>query len=218
MRRFQAEADYGDSIFRSAIGDNEGSLAAVKRALEWDPNYAPAILTLASFKYQRRRRAEGRKLLRSLLSLPEATPDLPEIIDQAGDFLIDIGAYEEGLALFQAAAARFPSVAAFHQGVSCCASHQGLHEEAVAAAERALRLEPDNQKSVNDLGWSLLQAGRHEQARAVLERAVSMDPTDELASENLRRCEAGMPGRQGDSSPARKRPTARQRRRPKAEQ
>ena len=51
-----------------------------------------------------------------------------------------------------------------------------------------MELEPENQKLVNDLGWTLFQAGRLVQARETLERAVSMDPTDELAAENLRLC------------------------------
>ena len=52
----------------------------------------------------------------------------------------------------------------------------------------ALELEPDNQKFVNDLGWSLFQSGALQEARVVMERAVAMDPADELARENLRLC------------------------------
>jgi len=51
-----------------------------------------------------------------------------------------------------------------------------------------LELEPDNQKLVNDLGWSLFQAGRLKEAEEVLLKAVAMDPADELARENLRLC------------------------------
>lgn len=52
----------------------------------------------------------------------------------------------------------------------------------------ALELEPDNQKFVNDLEWTLLQAGHILEARKTLERAVSMDPSGRLAQENLRIC------------------------------
>jgi Flp pilus assembly protein TadD len=52
----------------------------------------------------------------------------------------------------------------------------------------ALDLEPENQKFVNDLGWSLDKAGKIDEARPVLERAVAMDPTDALAAENVRIC------------------------------
>ena len=200
---FWVEAEYADSIFRTALGDREGALARLKVALEMKPTYAPAILSMGSVEYQRGRRAEGRRLFRSLLSLPEDTPDLCEIIDEAGSFLIQIGAYKDGLALFHGAVDRFPAVAALYQGLGCCAGHEGRHQEAVAASERAVQLEPDNQKFVNDLGWSLLEAGRLEEAEKVLAQAVSMDPSDELARENLRISKARSEQRQKGTPTAR---------------
>ncbi len=192
-RRFNAEAAYAESIFRCGLGDIAGSIAALQRSLRMLPTYAPAILSMGSVEYQRGRRARGRRLLLSLLDLPDDTPDLCEIIDKAGDFLIQLRAYADGLQLFQGAVNRFPQVAVFHQGVGCCAGHQERHDEAIAASHAALALEPANQKLVNDLGRSLYMAGRKDGARTVLERAVAMDPTDELAAENLRFC-CGDPG------------------------
>jgi len=200
---FWVEAEYADSIFRTTLGDREGALARLKRALELKPTYAPAILSLGSVEYQQGRRAEGRRLFRSLLSLPEDTTDLCEIIDEAGSFLIQIGAYKDGLAFFQEAVKRFPAVAALHQGLGCCAGHEGHHDEAVVASERAVQLEPDNQKFVNDLGWSLLEAGRLEEAEKVLAQAVSMDPSDALARENLRISKAKSEQRQKGTPNAR---------------
>ncbi len=186
--QFQAEGDYAESMVRSALGDLEGSVSFLRRALEWKPTYAPALMSMGSVEYQRGRRAAGRKLFRSLLSLPKNTPDLCEIIDDAGSFLIQIRAYQDGLELYRAAVERFPAVAALQQGLGCCAGHEGLYDEAVAASEQALQLEPANQMFVNDLGWTLLLAGRLGEAGRMLERAVSMDPSDELARENLRIC------------------------------
>ena len=186
--QFDAEAMYADSIFRTALGDSEGAIAALEGALELKPDYAPAILSMGSVEYQRGRKAEGRRLFLSLLSLSDSTPDLCEIIDEAGSFLIHIGAYPDGLELFRAAAARFPNIAVFHQGRSCCAGHEGLHEEAIEASKHALEIDPDNQEFVNDLGWSLFEAGRLQKAKKVLAQAVSLDPSDKLARENLRIC------------------------------
>ncbi len=187
-RQFLAEAEYADSIFRDALGDREGSIVALKRALEAMPTYAPAIFSMGSVLYQAGRIAEGRELFQSLLSLPKRTTDICQIIDEAGVFLTRLGAYEDGMALYRTAVKRYPDVAALFQGLGYCASDAGLHEEAISANQRALELQPENQKLVNDLGWTLFQAGRIPQARKTLERAVSMDPSDELAKENLRFC------------------------------
>src|ERR1022692_3946908 len=67
---------------------------------------------------------------------------------------------------------------------------RGCPRRSGGSAERALRLEPDNRKLVNDLGWCLFEAGRLEEAVKMLEQAVSKDPSDELARENLRFCKA----------------------------
>jgi Flp pilus assembly protein TadD len=170
-RLFNAEAAYADSIFRSGLGDVEGSIVALEGALAALPTYAPAILSLGSVAYQRRQRAKGRRLFLSLLELPDDTPDLCEIIDEAGTFLIQTHEYADGLELYRRATARFPRVALLHTGIGCCAGHQGLREEAVAASRTACEIDPDNQNLVNDLGWSLYQAGQLEEAQHVLERA-----------------------------------------------
>jgi len=77
-------------------------------------------------------------------------------------------------------------MALYRAALGYCASNAGFDEEAIAANQRALELEPENQKLVNDLGWTLFQAGLVMQARETLERAVAMDPSDGLARENLR--------------------------------
>lgn len=186
--RFNAEAAYANSVFRTALGDIETAISSLESALEFDPTYAPAILSMGSVEYQRGRKDEGRGLFLSLLALPDDTTDLCEIIDEAGSFLIQIKEYDDGFELFHAAVDRFPSVAVLHQGLGCCAGHKGLYVEAIEAAERAVGIDPDNQAFVNDLGWSLFEAARLQEARETLEKAASMDPSDELARENLRFC------------------------------
>lgn len=190
--QFAAEAAYADSIFRQALGDSSGSIAAIKQALKFKPDYAPAILSIGSVEYQRGRRAEGKRLFSSLVSMPKETEDLCKIIDEAGTFLIQSGEYADGLELFRAAARRFPDVGEFHQGVSCCAGHEGLVDEAVVASKRAVELDSANAAYVSDLGWTLLLAKRHREAKRTLGRAVAMDPTNELARENLRFCQEEM--------------------------
>src|SRR5437016_5966388 len=160
-RLFAVEAAYAESIFRDAIGDTAASLAALREALTLKPDYAPAILSMGSVEYQRKRRARGRRLFFSLLSLPEDTEDLSEIIDKAGSFLIEIEQYADGLQLFREAASKFPEVAEFQEGIGCCAGHKGFIDEALAAGRRAIDLDPHNSAYMSDLGWTLLLAERY---------------------------------------------------------
>jgi len=189
-RLFEAEAAYADSIFRQAIGDMEGCVAAAERALEIKPDYPPAVLTMGSIEYQRGNPDEGARLFTVLLSLPDDSGDLWEIIDKAGDFLIQEERYAEGLELYRAAIERFPGYVGLYQGLGCCAGHQELFDEAIEASQRALEIEPDSQNLVNDLGWTMFIAGQIEEAEELLLKAVAMDPSDELARENLRLCQS----------------------------
>ena len=104
---FQAEAQYAESMLRDALGDVEASIAAARRAVEIKPDYAPAVLTMGSIEYQLGREAEGRRLFRSLLSLPDHSEDLWEVIDKAGNFLIQSKRYADAMELYEGAVARF---------------------------------------------------------------------------------------------------------------
>ena len=190
---FMAEAAYAESIVMSALGDLVACITSLEQSLELVPTYAPAILALGSIDYQLDDVEQGRRRLFSLLDLadherPAEAPDLAEILDHAGDFLISRSDYRDGFELYQRAVAHFPDAAALHQGLCLCAGHQGHHEVALAAAEAALALEPDNQELVNDMGWTLYERGEPDRALPFLQRAVELDPQDALAAENLRIC------------------------------
>ena len=194
-KRYEAQGEYAESIFQSTFGNMEASIAALERAMEIDDGYAPAILTMGSIEYQREEPEQGKELFLSLVSLPAdaadgGESDLAEIIDEAGEFLIDEGHYADGLELYREAIKRFPHYVPFYQGIGCCAGHEGLHQEAVSVMETALELDPENQEVVNDLGWRLFEAGRIVEASGMLEKAVALDPSDDLARENLRICKA----------------------------
>ena len=200
----EAEGAYAESLFRDATGDSQGSLAALERSLSFKSDYAPAVLSMGSVEYKRGRREEGRRLLLSLGGLADKAADLPDIIDEAGMFLIQEKEYEDGIALYRAAVERIPDSPALYAGCACCAGHMGRFDEALEAAERAVDLDPANPSFVNDLGWTLLLAGRLDEACEVLERAMDMNPADELARENLNRCQERM-AKRSNSEKTRKR-------------
>jgi tetratricopeptide (TPR) repeat protein len=156
---FEVEAAYADCIIRSSIGDTERCIRALERTVEINPGYAPAVLALGSVEYQRKRKAKGRRLLLSLVSMVDDAPDRTEIIYAAGVFLIQTREFADGFEPYRTAVQRFPDVSVFGQGKGCCAGHMGELQEAVAASRHALELEPDNQLFVNDLGWSLTESG-----------------------------------------------------------
>jgi tetratricopeptide (TPR) repeat protein len=190
--QFAAESAYAESIFRTAVGDAAASIAALQAALMLKPDYAPAILSMGSIEYQRRRRANGKRFFLSLLSLPQETEDLCKIIDEAGSFLIGVKEYADGLELYRKAARKFPDIAELQQGLACCAGHEGVIDEALAASRRAIDLDPNNAVYVSDLGWTSVLAERFQEAEVTFQQALAMDPTNEHAKANLEYCREKM--------------------------
>ncbi len=167
MARALKDSDWADPSWHDAAAP-----------LAIDPEYAPAILTVGSLEYQYGRVDEAMLLF---LKLPTCRADLdalPEIIDQAGEFLIDAEDLANAEQLYAAAVSAFPQVALCHTGLGCCAGKNGRKEEAVAHARRAVDLEPENCRLLNDLGYSLIESRQYEEAEKTLRRAVELAPAD----------------------------------------
>ena len=151
-----------------------------------DPEYAPAMLTVGSLEYQYGRVEEAMTLFLKLTTLPAETEDIQEIVDKAGDFLIDQDDYINADRLYDAAVRTYPEVALYHVGLAYCRAELGRMDESVAHHQRAVEFEPGSYLHLNDLGYSLLEAGRYDEAEEVLQRAVRLAPPDyDLAKGNL---------------------------------
>lgn len=151
-----------------------------------DPEYAPAMLTVGSLEYQYGRVDEAMAQFLRLTTLPADTEDLTQVIDRAGDFLIDQDDHVHTGQLYAAAARAYPEVALYHGGLGYCAARTGRMEEAVAHHRRAVEFDPNNYLHLNDLGYSLLETGQYGEAESVLKRAVQLAPPGyDLAKGNL---------------------------------
>ncbi len=156
-------------------------------ALAIDPLYAPAILTVGSIEYQVGRVEEAMKLFLTLTTLPaDEEEDLDEIIDKAGNFLIDNDDIDNAMKLYTAAQKAFPNSASYIAGLGYCLGKLGRYLDAAEKFKDALRLEPDNYKFLNDLGYSLLEAERFDEAEQYLMQSIALAPEDyQLARNNL---------------------------------
>ena len=107
-----------------------------------DPEYAPAMLAVGSLEYQYGRIEEAMALFLKLTTLPADTEDLPEIIDEAWDFLIDQGDHVNAGQLYAAAVNAYSQVALGRFGLGYCAAIGGRMDESVMHHRRAVELEP----------------------------------------------------------------------------
>ena len=161
------EPEWGDPTWHNSVAP-----------LAIDPEYAPAILTVGSLEHQYGRIDEAMLLFLKLTTLRTDLDALPEVIDRAGEFLIDAEDVANAERLYAAAVNAFPLVALYHSGLGYCAGKNGHKEEAVAHARRAVDLEPENSQLLNDLGYSLIEARQYEEAEKTLRRAIELAPAD----------------------------------------
>ena len=156
-------------------------------ALAIDPLFAPALLTVGSLEYQHGLVKEAMELFLTLTKLPSNEEDIAEIIDKAGDFLLDHDDYNNALELYLSAEKADPIQALYYVGSGYCFSKLGNIEEAIRKGRRGVELEPDNHLYLNDLGYSLLEAGFLEEAEAILKKSISLAPSAyEIARNNLK--------------------------------
>ena len=195
---FNYDASVASDIFQEAISrlpgagvspgnDNPGWGAVI--ALAIDPACAPAMLTVGSVEYQFGRPEEAMIHFLALAALPGNTEELPEIIDEAGEFLLDQQDYTRARTLYAEAARRHETVPLYHNALGYCASKLGEMRAAVDHSRRAVELAPENCRFLSDLGWSLVEAESYDEAEEVLLKAVNLSPKDpHQAKENLLEC------------------------------
>lgn len=183
------DSSHASSLIAQATGSRDMAHPAWHDAaapLAIDPEFPAAMLTVGSLEYQYGRATEAMEWFLELTCLPAETEQLSEMIDKAGDFLIDQDDCINAEKLYAAAAAAHPDVAIFHIGQGYCASQHGRKEKAVAHHRCAVELQPDNYLHLNDLGYSLLEVGCYDEAEELFRRAVRLAPPDyELAKSNL---------------------------------
>jgi tetratricopeptide (TPR) repeat protein len=119
-------------------------------ALAIDPKFAPAILTVGSTDYINNFKKEALEHFLSLTTLKEED-GLSDIIDKAGDFLLDNNDFDGALSLYLAAESAFPSISLYCIGSGYCLSKLGKLGEAIRKFRRAVELDPLNYFHLNDL-------------------------------------------------------------------
>lgn len=195
-RRLAAQWEYDASIasdiFNAAILISRDEELSQPRwppgflALAIDPLFAPALLTVGSLEYQHSFVVNAMELFLTITKLPETEEDLVEIIDKAGDFLLECNDYKNALEIYLSAERSYPTQAAHYTGSGYCFAKLGNVEEAIRKGRRAVELEPINYHYLNDLGFSLLEAGHFEEAEIVLKNSISLAPPEyEIARNNL---------------------------------
>jgi cellulose synthase operon protein C len=151
------------------------AMALAKRALEVNPSSVDAQLFIAGQALDADRKNDARQALEKALAV---NPSSLEAHAQLAAILYVEDKQQE----FDAAVAKTLAIAPKYGDVFRAAGELAAHnyrfDEAVALTRRALTLDPQNPRTLADLGIHLLRTGDEAGARAALDASFKLDPFD----------------------------------------
>jgi CHAT domain-containing protein/tetratricopeptide (TPR) repeat protein len=170
----------------AARGRLNEAIAAYRRAIQIDPNLAVAHNNLGIVLARQGRLQEAADAYREAIRLD---PNLANAYNNLAEVLQDLGQPQEAdQAQAQASAILSNANSANvvdYINLGRALGNQGKHEEAIAAYELAIEINPTLGTTHNNLGNSLRSLERLEEAAEAYRRAIELTPTLVVAYNNL---------------------------------
>ena len=160
-----------------ALSDDDPpqSVAAAKRALDVNPSSVDAMVFLAHQALDSDHRDEAKQLLQKALAVNPSSLDALSLVAA-------IAYVEDKQAEFDTDVAKVLAIAPNHgevyRAAGELASHNYRFDEAVTLTRRGLSIDPDNARTLADLGAHLMRTGDEPGARTALEASFKIDPYD----------------------------------------
>jgi len=155
---------------------------ALRRALEIDPDFVPALSNLSLVLLDTGRLKEAEKVARRA-TMKEPSNATPWAI--LGKILIQSGKYEKAEWPLKVALGIAKDDADSHDHMGTVYEHLGKIDEAESHFRRAVELRDDDAVIAGDYGCFLCRSERFEEAEAQLKKAVDLDPFDHVHLTNL---------------------------------
>jgi tetratricopeptide (TPR) repeat protein len=157
-------------------GRLDEAIAHYRRAIDVQPDYAPAYNNLGSAL-----RASGRlddAVVAYERALQLRPSDFPDAHYNLANALLDEGRSSAAQEHFHIALQSMPASADVHNNLGIALSAEGRLDEAVGEFRRAVDIEPGSAKAHRNLGDALVSAGSAREGLDHLRRAAQLAPTD----------------------------------------
>jgi tetratricopeptide (TPR) repeat protein len=189
-------------IVKSALGDPTTAEPHFRRALQLQPDYAQGHFYYARWLVEHGRAPEAIAHLERAVAISPGDVHPNRMLLDAFAALDDAASLAAHARRVLKIAPSDPAATAYLAGrvpyevaeesagayaeLGLAKIHHRRWLESAALYRHALRLDPNDAASWNNLGWALGSAGFHALAVACFERALELDPASEHARENLR--------------------------------
>ena len=188
VRKLQAKATYEQAVRNLTENRLALGMAALKEALQLDPDNAQYHNTLGLVLLNLGRPVDAQAEFQTAIGLEKTSPDLQHnlgiALAQQNRFDDAVAAYKKALTF---PAYTTPEVAYYNMGEAFI--RLGKPQEAQESFRAAIQLEPTMVAAHYGLGLALSQGGRRDEAKAAFRQARDLDPASpfsELAKNALR--------------------------------
>ena len=188
VRKLQARATYEQAVRNLSENRLALGMAALKEALQLDPDNAQYHNTLGLVLLNLERPVDAQAEFQTAIDLDKTSPDLQHNV---GVSLAQQKRFDDAIAAYKKALTfptyTTPEVAYYNMGEAYI--QLGKPQEAQESFRAALQLEPTMVAAHYGLGLALSQGGRRDEARAAFRQARDLDPASpfsELAKNALK--------------------------------
>ena len=152
----------------------EQAIAKYRQAIDLDPDYWAALQNLGLLLRQQGSTEQALQIMRRAVAV---RPDYTDSLLPLGDLLRSTGRLDTALETFRRVAAD-SNPAAAQLGIGQVYERMGMPDEAAAAFEQAMTLEPKLAKPHILLGHLMIREGDLQRAEAYIGQALHLDPLD----------------------------------------
>jgi serine/threonine protein kinase/tetratricopeptide (TPR) repeat protein len=182
----EALKSYSVGDQKHAAGDELNALPFYKRAIELDPNFAMAYARLAVVYENFAQMDAAKPYLDKAFELKDRASE-PERLYITAHYYADNGQLEKGIAAYELFEQTYPRDIAPYVNLSITYYGLGEFDRALASAQEAMRVDPDESRGYGSAALAFLGLNRPEEAKAVLRAALTRNPSyvsmhDTLAS------------------------------------
>jgi len=166
------------------LGRHDEAIAVYSRAIELDPKYVKAYISLGNTLKTQRKLDEAIACFRKAIELK---PDFDSAHHYLGSALAAQGKLDEAIACYREAIELKPDFAWAHANLGSVLAVQGKLDEAIACCRKSIELNPKWSWAHVNLGNGLGQQGKLDEAVAAYREANRLKPDDAGARDALAR-------------------------------
>ena len=155
------------------IGDDDGAVAPLKKAVGLDPNFAMAYAVLGIASSNMSNRNDAEQYLRKAYDLRDRASERERLYIDSHYYDTLLNDQEKAVGVFQRWIQEYPRDNIPYDDLSLAYQNLGQYDKALAAATDAMRVNPQDAYAYQNQAASYLYLGRFDELKAVGQAAIS---------------------------------------------